>query len=792
MIGTTVGHYRILEKLGGGGMGVVYEAEDLNLGRHVALKFLPEHLAHDPQALERFRREARAASALNHPNICTIHEIAEDGGQHFIVMEMLSGQTLKHRLQSGAIALDQLLENAVQLADALDAAHSQRIVHRDIKPANIFITKRGAAKILDFGLAKLTGKPDAPVAEGATIEENLTSPGSTVGTVAYMSPEQARGEALDQRSDLFSFGAVLYEMATGRMAFGGNTSALVFDAILHKDPSSPVRINPDLPAELEHIINKALEKEPGLRYQSAAEMLADLKRLRRDSSSGQMKATTDSKPVQRSRKKLFAGVGIAAVLAVLALILFIFRGQSDGKEISSIAVLPFVNTANDPNTDYLSDGITESLINSLSQLPNLEVRARSSVFRYKGRDVEPQSVAKDLKVQAVVTGRIVLRGDQLVVSSELIDARTNRNLWGDQYDRKMTDLIAIQQDITGAISAKLREQLSTGPKKQAVNGGTNDPEAYQLYLKGRYYWEKRTPDALEKAKDSFNQAIARDPNYAMAYVGLSDYYNTVEDYVPIPASETAPKARAAAEKALAIDSSLAEAHAALAGAHWSLFEFAAAEREFKRALELNPNYAQAHHWYGLFLSWDGRNQDAIAHLRRAVELDPLNLQYNCNLGQVLGNAKQYDASIEQLKKTLEMDPNYGQAHAQLSAEYQATGKYGLWLEEFKKAMDLFHQPEDAAIVEETARVYAQSGLKPAMARQIVLKKQLAQHRYVDPVDIALAYALLGDKDQTFAWLDKGLAEKSAGMQGFKSYALFEQWHSDPRYIELVKRMGLNP
>jgi serine/threonine protein kinase/tetratricopeptide (TPR) repeat protein len=792
MIGTTVGHYRILEKLGGGGMGVVYEAEDLNLGRHVALKFLPEHLAHDPQALERFRREARAASALNHPNICTIHEIAEDGGQHFIVMEMLSGQTLKHRLQSGAIALDQLLENAVQLADALDAAHSQRIVHRDIKPANIFITKRGAAKILDFGLAKLTGKPDAPVAEGATIEENLTSPGSTVGTVAYMSPEQARGEALDQRSDLFSFGAVLYEMATGRMAFGGNTSALVFDAILHKDPSSPVRINPDLPAELEHIINKALEKEPGLRYQSAAEMLADLKRLRRDSSSGQMKATTDSKPVQRSRKKLFAGVGIAAVLALLALILFIFRGQSDGKEISSIAVLPFVNTANDPNTDYLSDGITESLINSLSQLPNLEVRARSSVFRYKGRDVEPQSVAKDLKVQAVVTGRIVLRGDQLVVSSELIDARTNRNLWGDQYDRKMTDLIAIQQDITGAISAKLREQLSTGPKKQAVNGGTNDPEAYQLYLKGRYYWEKRTPDALEKAKDSFNQAIARDPNYAMAYVGLSDYYNTVEDYVPIPASETAPKARAAAEKALAIDSSLAEAHAALAGAHWSLFEFAAAEREFKRALELNPNYAQAHHWYGLFLSWDGRNQDAIAHLRRAVELDPLNLQYNCNLGQVLGNAKQYDASIEQLKKTLEMDPNYGQAHAQLSAEYQATGKYGLWLEEIKKAMDLFHQPEDAAIVEETARVYAQSGLKPAMARQIVLKKQLAQHRYVDPVDIALAYALLGDKDQTFAWLDKGLAEKSAGMQGFKSYALFEQWHSDPRYIELVKRMGRNP
>src|ERR1700681_1005699 len=505
MIGKTVGHYRILEKLGGGGMGVVYEAEDLNLGRRVALKFLPPELARDPQTLERFRREARAASALNHPNICTIHEIAQadDGGEQFIVMEMLSGQTLKHRLQSGALPLEQLLENAVQIADALDAAHSEGIVHRDIKPANIFITKRGTAKVLDFGLAKLTGKPEAAIGEGATIEANLTSPGSTVGTIAYMSPEQARGEALDRRSDLFSFGTVLYEMSTGRMAFGGNTSALVFDAILHKAPTSPVRINPDLPTELEHIINKALEKDPALRYQSAGEMLADLRRLRRDSSSAQVKAATDSQPVQRSRKMRFAGVGAAALLVVLAAVFFVFRGQSDGKEISSIAVLPFVNTGNDPNSEYLSDGITESLINSLSQLPNLAVMARSSVFRYKGRDIDPQMVAKDLKVQAVVTGRIVQRGDQIIVSSELIDARTNRNLWGDRYDRKMSDLLSVQQEITGAITAHLRERLSAEPKpkKGIAKGGTSDPEAYQLYLKGRYYWEKRTRDSLAKSKD---------------------------------------------------------------------------------------------------------------------------------------------------------------------------------------------------------------------------------------------------------------------------------------------------
>jgi TolB-like protein/Tfp pilus assembly protein PilF len=580
-------------------------------------------------------------------------------------------------------------------------------------------------------------------------------------------------------------------MATGRMAFSGNTSAVIFDSILHKAPTSSARINPDLPAELEYVINKALEKDPALRYQNAADMLADLKRLRRNSSSSRVEAVAAETPARKRKRKIFwASVAGAAMFAVILTAAFVWRGQNGNREISSVAVLPFVNTGNDPNTEYLSDGITESLINNLSQLPNLVVMSRSSVFHYRGKDVDPRTAAQDLKVEGVITGRIVQRGDQLVISAELIDGRSNRNLWGEQYDRKVSDLLSVQQDITDAISAKLRERLSGETSKQAAKGGTKDPEAYQLYLKGRYYWERRTPESLEKAKDYFNHAIEKDPGYALAYVGLADYYSAVPDYSPVPASEAAPLGRAAAERALAIDPSLAEAHAALAAADWNLFEFAAAEREFQRALEINPNYSHAHHWYGLFLSWQGRDSEAISQLRRAVELDPLNLQYNSNLGQVLGNARQYDASVDQLKRALEMDPNYAQAHAQLGREYWSMGKYHLWLDEWRKGAGFFHDKEELAIAEDVARVYSRSGRNAAVARIIELRKQLAKRRYVDPVDVAYSYADLGDGDQAFAWLDKALAEKSGGLQGIKTVRGLDQFHSDPRYIELLKKMGM--
>ncbi len=800
MLGQVISHYRIEEKLGGGGMGVVYRAQDLRLGRSIALKFLPPDLVRDAQALERFQREARAASGLNHPNICTIHEIDQFDGQPFIVMELLEGHTLKHLIAGKALPAAQILEITLQIADALEAAHESGIIHRDLKPANIFLTKRSQAKVLDFGLAKLVPTPrqigqDLGPAAMPTLSgvENLTSTGVALGTVAYMSPEQARGEELDRRSDLFSLGAVLYEMATGRLAFGGGTTAVVFEAILNRTPVSASRINPELIPDLGWITAKLLEKDRKLRYQSAAELQADLKRVKRDTESSGVPTFAGPKSSHAPWHK--PAIIAAAVVFLLLLIAVLLphrlrdRLLGGGNHIHAIAVLPFVNVGADPNIEYLADGVTEGIISSLSRVPELRVMARSTVFSYKGRDVNAQKVGKELNVDAVLMGRVAQRGDTLTIQTDLVNVADGAELWGDQFNRKVSDLIAVQGDIAKEIYDNLRPRIvGAEESSQVAKHDTENPEAYQLYLQGLFYWNKWTEDGFRKATDYFNQAVEKDPHYAQAYAGLADTYNFLGESGYMAPQQVWQNAKSAAMQAVKLDDTLPEAHISLALVRESYdWDWGGAESEFKRAIQLNPNNASGHQWYGDFLMRVGRFDEARMELKKAQELDPLSLLTNTSLGRLLYFTRQYDAAVQQLTKALDMDPKFVPAQHAIEAAYAQNGMFKEAIGERQKVLTLSGNPDLAAAIGED---FNSSGYPGVMKSWLEGLKEVSKRGYVSSYNIAQIYARLGDKGQALAALEQAFSQRDSNLTYVKVEPAFDELRSDPRFQKVVQQLAL--
>jgi TolB-like protein/Flp pilus assembly protein TadD/predicted Ser/Thr protein kinase len=741
MIGRTISHYRVIEKLGEGGMGVVYKAEDTKLKRLVALKFLLPQAFENAEHRERFIREAQTAAVLDHPNICTIFEIDEAEDLIFIAMAFVEGESLKDKIKSGLLGAEKALDMAAQVAQGLEAAHKHGIVHRDIKSTNIMVTPAGQVKIMDFGLAKMSG--------GAEISKTTRS----VGTAAYMSPEQGRGAKVDHRTDIWSLGVVMYELLTGELPFKGEYDAAIVYSLVNEDPVPVGELRPELPDSVRRIVERAMEKNPEDRFQTAAEMLASL----------------------RSPLK-WAGVG---------------RGGRKGRRPEkSIVVLSFADVSRGRELEYLCDGIAEEIIGALTKVDGIRVVARTSAFSFKGKNEDIRTIARKLNVDAVLEGSVRMADNRLRINAQLINAADGYHLWSERYDRQMEDVFAIQDEITLAIVNKLKVTLLGGEREALVKRSTEDVEAYNLYLKGRYFWNKRTETGYLKSLEYFRQAIDKDPTYAVAHAGIADSYDLLGWYGYLAPEEAFPRARTAAQRALGLNPTLAEAHASLgwisANYDW---DWAAAEREYKRALELNPSYATAHQWYSEFLTYMGRHDESIAEGHKAQELDPLSIIINNDVGQVYYFARRYDEAIAQLRRTLEMDPDFAVAHYLLGLALAQKSLHDEAVEEGRIAATLAGE-DDALILSQLGVIYAVSG-REAKARQVLAElEELSREKYASPFPVALVHAGLGEKDSAFEWLEKACEKRDHWVETLKVHPVLDGLRGDERYSKLLRATGL--
>jgi serine/threonine-protein kinase len=769
--GDRLGHYVVLSPLGAGGMGEVYRARDEVLGREIALKILPDHLREDRTALTRFAREAKAVAALSHPNIIAIHQFDTTGDTPYLVMELLDGETLQARLVRSSLSWRQAAEIGAQIADALAAAHSRAIVHRDLKPSNIFLTSAGRqVKLLDFGLARDDQRREATEDMPTDIR---TRSGTVLGTPSYMSPEQASGEVADSRTDIFSFGCILYEMLSGRSPFARPTASQSLTAVLRDDVDPhPLQA----PLEMKRVIARCLEKNPEERFQSAADIALDLRAAL---------AERPRRPL--SRRALIWGAGAAAITAIVVIGVLTRSSRLTTPKVASFAVLPFENGTGAKESEFLCDGITEDLINTLSRLPDIRVLARTTAFTYKGKALDLDRLERELKVDAILTGRITAQGERLFVQADLIDLDTKAQIWGKRYQQATSDPIAIQQEIIGDVVDRLRIPISSDQRTDLISPPTSSREAFELYLRGRHEWNKRSPEGVTGARKYFQQAIDSDPAFAAAYAGLADSYILMGGRLRVlPKEEAYAKAEAAARRALEIDPRMAEAHASLGQIHSNEFRWKSAEKEFRQSIELNQNYATARLWYSLVLQMTGRLEPGLGELRKAAAIDPLAPNIFANLARCLLLLGDYTGAIAEARRGIDLNPNFADGYAVLGLAYHYQGEYDLAAESFQRMIEIPGPPNwGRAMLGRTQAKLGRTAEARSVARELEGAWSTGQ---VAPSQIAWIYSALGEKDRAFFWLERAFETRDVTLRDTIRMVMLSELRDDPRYDDLLQRM----